>query len=71
MFKSTLHYVINRMPSNCFGDSYGHPQGGPLQRMYYIHFLTIYKCKIISFKTYGLKYILNYKIRIKMFVINV
>ena len=52
------------MPPTCFGHTCGHPRGGVLQRIHYETFEPVHKCKLLSFKLYGLKRILKYKIQI-------
>jgi len=70
MFKSVLYYTHN-VPPICFGDTTGHPHGGVvLQRKYYKKFEQMYKCKILSFKMYGFKYTLKYKIQLKINIIS-
>jgi len=66
MFKSVLYY-IHSVLRICFGDTTGHPHGGvALQRKYYKKFEQMHECKILSFEMYGLKYILIYKIQLKI-----
>ena len=51
----------------CFGLTIGHPHGGDtFKRKYCKNFEQKHKCKILSFKMYGLKYILKYKIQLKI-----
>ena len=67
MFKSVLYYT-HSVPPICFCDTTGHPQGSDVlhRKCYKKKIEQKHKCKILSFKMYCLKYILKYKIQLKI-----